>query len=155
MTRPTWSNTHDPRLRRTSGNDKSLPDMLRDGDIDAAILGNDLPEGDDFVPVIAGRRGQRYGLVAATWLYADQPYGGRQRRIASGSRRASRGALMACSRRPRPSGNLLRPDKPSPVRVRCFCAVRCAWIIDACLEQALLPRKHEPRRGVRARPRDF
>jgi 4,5-dihydroxyphthalate decarboxylase len=31
---------------------KSLPDQLRDGDIDAAILGNDLPKGDEFTPVI-------------------------------------------------------------------------------------------------------
>jgi len=32
---------------------KSLEDMLRDGEIDAAILGNDLPQGDEFIPVIA------------------------------------------------------------------------------------------------------
>ena len=32
--------------------DKKLPDMLRDGDIDAAILGNDLPKGAEFLPVI-------------------------------------------------------------------------------------------------------
>ncbi len=30
----------------------SLPDLLRDGAIDAAILGNDLPDDPDFVPVI-------------------------------------------------------------------------------------------------------
>jgi 4,5-dihydroxyphthalate decarboxylase len=32
---------------------RSLVDMLRAGDIDAAILGNDLPDDPDFVPVIA------------------------------------------------------------------------------------------------------
>jgi 4,5-dihydroxyphthalate decarboxylase len=31
----------------------SLPDLLRDGHIDAAILGNDLPDDADFAPVIA------------------------------------------------------------------------------------------------------
>lgn len=31
---------------------RSLPDLLRDGAIDAAILGNDLPDDPDFVPVI-------------------------------------------------------------------------------------------------------
>jgi 4,5-dihydroxyphthalate decarboxylase len=31
---------------------RSLPDLLRDGVIDAAILGNDLPDDPDFVPVI-------------------------------------------------------------------------------------------------------
>ncbi|HVA13381.1 MAG TPA: ABC transporter substrate-binding protein [Stellaceae bacterium] len=31
---------------------RSLPDLLREGAIDAAILGNDLPDDPDFVPVI-------------------------------------------------------------------------------------------------------
>ena len=31
----------------------TITDMLRDGDIEAAILGNDLPEGDEFAPVIS------------------------------------------------------------------------------------------------------
>src|SRR5439155_14207511 len=30
----------------------SLPDLLRNGQIDAAILGNDLPDDPDFAPVI-------------------------------------------------------------------------------------------------------
>ncbi|MGL4965249.1 MAG: hypothetical protein ACRC67_28775 [Inquilinus sp.] len=33
--------------------DRSLPDRLRAGEIRAAILGNDLPEGDEFAPVIS------------------------------------------------------------------------------------------------------
>jgi 4,5-dihydroxyphthalate decarboxylase len=33
--------------------DRSLTDMLRRGEIDAAILGNDLPDDPDFVPVIS------------------------------------------------------------------------------------------------------
>jgi 4,5-dihydroxyphthalate decarboxylase len=35
---------------------RSLVDMLRSGEIDAAILGNDLPNDPDFVPVIADPR---------------------------------------------------------------------------------------------------
>jgi 4,5-dihydroxyphthalate decarboxylase len=35
---------------------KSLVDQLRDGDIDAAILGNDLPKDDAFAPVIRDHR---------------------------------------------------------------------------------------------------
>jgi 4,5-dihydroxyphthalate decarboxylase len=43
----------DPPMVEHAPTDKSLPDMLRDGDIEAAILGNDLPEGDEFEPVIS------------------------------------------------------------------------------------------------------
>jgi 4,5-dihydroxyphthalate decarboxylase len=42
----------DPPCVEPAPRGKSLPDMLRDGDIDAAILGNDLPEGAEFIPVI-------------------------------------------------------------------------------------------------------
>lgn len=42
----------DPPFVHHDGSGKSLPDQLRDGDIDAAILGNDLPRGDEFAPVI-------------------------------------------------------------------------------------------------------
>jgi 4,5-dihydroxyphthalate decarboxylase len=42
----------DPPMVEHAPTDKSLPDMLRDGDIEAAILGNDLPKGDEFAPVI-------------------------------------------------------------------------------------------------------
>jgi 4,5-dihydroxyphthalate decarboxylase len=42
----------DPEIVEHAPTDKSLPDMLRDGDIRAAILGNDLPTSDEFAPVI-------------------------------------------------------------------------------------------------------
>jgi 4,5-dihydroxyphthalate decarboxylase len=65
--------THDPAhveeygdpafvIHEDSG--KSLPDQLRDGDIDAAILGNDLPKGDEFVPVIPDHRAVDQAWVA-------------------------------------------------------------------------------------------
>ena len=41
---------HDPP-NVTHAPEMSLPDMLREGDIEAAILGNDLPDGPEFAPV--------------------------------------------------------------------------------------------------------
>ena len=46
----------DPAFVGHDDSGKSLPDQLRDGDIDAAILGNDLPKGDEFAPVIRDHR---------------------------------------------------------------------------------------------------
>jgi 4,5-dihydroxyphthalate decarboxylase len=43
----------DPPIVEHVSGDKSLPDRLRDGEIAAAILGNDLPKGDEFAPVIS------------------------------------------------------------------------------------------------------
>lgn len=43
----------DPAFVEHFQGDASLPDRLRSGEIRAAILGNDLPEGDEFAPVIA------------------------------------------------------------------------------------------------------
>jgi 4,5-dihydroxyphthalate decarboxylase len=45
----------DPPIVEHAPTDKSLPNMLRDGDIDAAILGNDLSKDDEFAPVIPNR----------------------------------------------------------------------------------------------------
>jgi len=46
----------DPSIVEHAATDKSLPDGLRDGDLMAAILGNDLPKGDEFAPVITDHR---------------------------------------------------------------------------------------------------
>ncbi len=43
---------NDPEWVERVPPDRSLPDMLRRGEIDAAILGNDLPDDPDFVAVI-------------------------------------------------------------------------------------------------------
>jgi 4,5-dihydroxyphthalate decarboxylase len=43
----------DPPWVEPAPSQASLPDLLRDGHIDAAILGNDLPDDPDFAPVIA------------------------------------------------------------------------------------------------------
>jgi 4,5-dihydroxyphthalate decarboxylase len=46
----------DPPIVEHAPTDKSLPDMLRAGEIDAAILGNDLPSDPDMAPVIPNHR---------------------------------------------------------------------------------------------------
>jgi 4,5-dihydroxyphthalate decarboxylase len=43
----------DPPWVEKAPSQASLPDLLRNGHIDAAILGNDLPDDPDFAPVIA------------------------------------------------------------------------------------------------------
>jgi len=42
----------DPPWVERTGSDDKLPDMLRRKEIDAAILGNDLPDDPDFAPII-------------------------------------------------------------------------------------------------------
>lgn len=42
----------DPPFVEHGIDERGLIGMLRDGDLDAAIFGNDLPEGDEFAPVI-------------------------------------------------------------------------------------------------------
>jgi 4,5-dihydroxyphthalate decarboxylase len=51
--------------------DKSLPDMPRDGDINAAILGNDLPKDDEFAPVIPDHAVGGQDLVFLSRLHED------------------------------------------------------------------------------------
>jgi 4,5-dihydroxyphthalate decarboxylase len=130
----------DPRFVEHPAHDKSLLDMLHDGDIDAAIFGNDLPEGDDYVPVIADAKAndlawaQQHGfvpinhvVVASADICTREPAAVR---AAYGllAQAESEQATTAAGPRKTLSG---------------FDALRgpLEWIIDACLEQALLPRK--------------
>jgi len=52
----------DPPIVEHVAKDKNLVQMLKDGDIAACILGNDLPDDPDFVPVIANHK-----QVDAAW----------------------------------------------------------------------------------------
>jgi 4,5-dihydroxyphthalate decarboxylase len=52
----------DPPIVEHVAKDKNLIQMLKDGDIVACILGNDLPDDPDFVPVIANHK-----QVDAAW----------------------------------------------------------------------------------------
>jgi len=54
----------DPDFVQPAEPGRSLLALLRDGAIDAAILGNDLPEGDEFVPVIPDHRARDAAWIA-------------------------------------------------------------------------------------------
>jgi 4,5-dihydroxyphthalate decarboxylase len=118
---------------------KSLADRLRDGDIDAAILGNDLPGGDEFAPVIPDAAGRD----RTWWLqHGFMPIN----HMMVASRDLTQGnpaALREVCRLLRQAHELtaVPKGKPSPVLVG-FEALRepLRWIVDACLEQGLLPR---------------
>ena len=120
--------------------DRSLPDLLRDGRIDAAILGNDLPEGDEFVPVIpdAAARDrawwQRNGFMPINhMMVAGQ----------STCRRDATAVRAAYALLRQAAESVTRPDgEPSPTLFG-FEHLRrpIETVIDACLEQDLLPRR--------------
>ncbi len=130
----------DPSFVEHTASDKSLPDMLRDGDIDAAILGNDLPKDDEFAPVIPD---------AAT---KDLAWWERHRfmpinHVMVASRDVCRrdpGAVKDAYRLLAQAHGLNAASEgdPSPVMFG-FEHLRepVFWIIDACVEQGLLPRR--------------
>jgi 4,5-dihydroxyphthalate decarboxylase len=130
----------DPPFVECVGKQKSLLDMLRDGDIDAAILGNDLPKGDEFAAVIPD---------AAT---RDLLWWERHRfmpinHVMVVSREVSRrdpGAVSAAYRLLAQAHglNAVSEGTPNPLRLG-FEALNepLLWIIEACLEQRLLPRR--------------
>lgn len=130
----------DPSFVEHLHGDKSLPDMLRDGDIDAAILGNDLPKGDEFVPVIADAAAKdrawwrQHGFVPINHMLA-----------------ASRDL---CERDPQAVGEayrlLVQANALLPVVEQAphnfvfgihHLRAPVAWVIEACVEQGLLPRR--------------
>lgn len=130
----------DPRFVEHPAHDKSLLDMLHDGDIDAAIFGNDLPEGDDYVPVIADAKvkdmawAQQHGFVPINHVVAASAEICKRKPAAV---RAAYGLLVQAE-----SQQIASSSGPRKT-LSGFDALRgpLEWIIDACLEQALLPRK--------------
>jgi 4,5-dihydroxyphthalate decarboxylase len=121
---------------------KSLPDMLRDGEIDAAILGNDLPKGDEFAPIIPEAEtkdmawwGRHRFMPINHMVVAGRDVSRRDPGAVSEAYRLLAHA-HAHSLNARPEG------KPNPVMLG-FTALRepVRWIIEACLEQGLLPRR--------------
>jgi 4,5-dihydroxyphthalate decarboxylase len=122
---------------------KGAVQMLRDGDVEAAILGNDLPKGDEFIPLIkdAAQRDRAWWLthrfmpinhmvVASSDACAQQP---------DAVRRAF--ALLREADR-RSTGADVGVDTPCPTL---FGFDRLAgpldFTIDACMQQGLLPRR--------------
>jgi 4,5-dihydroxyphthalate decarboxylase len=130
----------DPSFVHHMAGDKSLPDMLRDGDIDAAILGNDLPTGDEFAPVIADAAARdrawsvQHGFVPINHMLAAS--GGACERHPNAVKAAYELLRELASRTPSTSGE---PRKT----VFGFDALSApvAWVIDACVEQGLLSRR--------------
>jgi 4,5-dihydroxyphthalate decarboxylase len=130
----------DPACVEHLHGDASLPDQLRDGSIDAAILGNDLPADDAFVPVIADAAERdrdwwkKHGFMPINHMVAA--------------------SADICSREPvavREAYRLLR-DADEATRVSGtgpqptmfgFDALRgpIGFVIDACQRQGLLPRR--------------
>ena len=130
----------DPRFVEHPAHDKSLLDMLHDGDIDAAIFGNDLPEGDDYVPVIADAKAkdlawaQQHGFVPINHVVAASA------EICTREPAAVRAAYGLLAQ----AESVQATTAAGPRKTLSgFDALRgpLEWIIDACLEQALLPRK--------------
>jgi 4,5-dihydroxyphthalate decarboxylase len=128
----------DPPFVEHPAHGKGLLEMLRQGDIDAAIFGNDLPEGNDYVPLIADAKAkdlawaQQRGFVPINHVVAASAEICKREpaavRAAYGLLAQAESRQIAASPRKTLSG---------------FDALRgpLAWIIDACVEQALLPRK--------------
>ena len=130
----------DPTFVEHVASPKSLPDMLRDGDIDAAILGNDLPKGDEFAPVIPDA-----ATKDLAWWRQHRFMPINHMMVASRdvSRRDPGAVKEAYHLLAHAHGLSAVPEgKPSPV-VFGFAALRepVRWIIDACVEQGLLPRR--------------
>jgi len=130
----------DPPFVEHPAGDIGLLDMLHEGDIDAAIFGNDLPEGDDYVPLIANAKAkdlawaQQHGFVPINHVIAASA--GICKREPAAVRAAYE--LLAQAESQHAAG-----ANGSRKTLSGFDALRgpLAWIIDACLEQALLPRK--------------
>jgi 4,5-dihydroxyphthalate decarboxylase len=130
----------DPPFVQHLSTDKSLPDLLRDGDIDAAILGNDLPRGDEFAAVIAD-------AAAKDLQWWKQHHFMPINHVMTASRDVSRrdpGAVKEACRLLLEAHalNVVPEGTPSPV-VFGFARLRepVRWIIEACMEQGLLPRR--------------
>src|SRR5882757_8183944 len=130
----------DPPFVEHMASPKSLPDMLREGEIDAAILGNDLPKGDEFAPVIPAAATKDLAWWRQHRFMPINPMMVASRDVS----RRDPGAVKEAYRLLAHAHGLsaVPEDEPSPV-VFGFAALRepVLWIIDACMEQGLLPRR--------------
>jgi 4,5-dihydroxyphthalate decarboxylase len=129
----------DPDFVEHGIGDKSLQDLMREGGIDAAIFGNDLPEDDEFVPVIpdAAARDQawwqRHGFLPINHLVVAGTSACRRDPAAV---RAAYGLLRrAADAVPHPPGT----QRPTLFGFESLRGPLQA-IIDTCLDQGLLPR---------------
>ena len=130
----------DPDYVEHSVGDKALVDLLRDGDVDAIVLGNDLPEGDEFVPVFSddAERDQswwhQHGFMPINHMV-----------VASRSlcRRDANAVRAAYDLLRRSDTEVARPaGQPTPT-IFGFDRLTepLTFIIDTCMEQNLLPHR--------------
>jgi 4,5-dihydroxyphthalate decarboxylase len=119
---------------------KSLPELLREGRIDAAILGNDLPKGDEFVPVIPDAAARD----TAWWRRSGfMPINHMVVAAASTCRRDPASVRETYALLRQAADAVTRPDTaPSPTlfgfeRLRRPIEI----VVETCLAQGLLPRK--------------
>jgi 4,5-dihydroxyphthalate decarboxylase len=130
----------DPAYVEHGIGEAALADLLREGRLDAAVLGNDLPEGDEFVPVIPDAAARdtewwrRNGFMPINHMVVAG---------ASVVRRDPAAVREAYNLLRRADRAVTRPDGgPSPTLFG-FERLRRALeiVVDTCLEQGLLPRK--------------
>jgi 4,5-dihydroxyphthalate decarboxylase len=129
----------DPSFVEHAIDQKSLVDQLREGVIDAAIFGNDLPRDEEFVPVIADAGAKdrawydQHGFVPINHL-ASASTAACERD--PGAVRAAYGLLLHSF------AQLHAPAGEPTAYAFGFDKLRgpVQYVIDACLEQGLLPR---------------
>lgn len=129
----------DPSFVEHPAHDQGLLDMLHAGDIDAAIFGNDLPKGDDYAPVIGDAKARdliwarHHGFVPINHVVVASADICRREPDAV---RAAYGLLARAEQQ-----QTVPADGPRKT-LSGIEALRSPleWIINACVEQALLPR---------------
>jgi 4,5-dihydroxyphthalate decarboxylase len=130
----------DPSFVRHDDSGKSLADMLRDGDIDAAIFGNDLPQGDAFRPLVADANERDL----AWWrTHRFMPIN-HMVVVSRAMAEANPAAVRAAYELLREAADQVGADPAGPLPFRFgFEGHRepVAFTIEACMRQGLLPRR--------------
>lgn len=132
--------SEDPAFVQRDATGKSLVDQLRDGDIDAAILGNDLPKDDAFAPVITGHRQQdeawhaAHGFMPVNHVLVASATAVREKRDAVA---AAYGLLRASAAQAEWPPGRFDPTLFGTDRMR----APLAYIIEECRRQGLLSRQ--------------
>ncbi|MFH8469062.1 hypothetical protein [Streptomyces sp. NPDC017991] len=133
----------DPEFVTRDPGTAGLPDMLREGHVDAVVLGNDLPEGDEFVPVVpdAAARDeqwwQKHGFMPINHMVVAARSTCRENASAVREGYALLRRADACVQRPDgvPHPTIFGYDNlRGPLET----------VIDACVAQRLLPRRLSP-----------
>ena len=125
----------DPSWVERAPSGRTLADLLRSGDIDAAIFGNDLPDDPDFVPVIAAPHEavrawyDKHGVVPVNHMMVV-------RKDVASAHPATIRDLWQALRRAKP----VAPDRPDMAAIG-IAANRAslAMILHYCEQQKLLP----------------